>query len=183
MSDKTSTLTPAQSFQRSELGSFWVEAPERVAFQDQRRGDVNQIVGAETTALPSRSEASSTALGTRSSSRTVNVFMADNLSAFGPTGKPAETPTGFVMSTVRSSRSQLLKNPGFTVHPPQYRCPISVAISPRGSRKSSETRLRSYGGRAVARSRCRWAPGRTRRPTLLVGIRNQAPPGGKRSFQ
>jgi len=34
-------------------------------------------------AAPSRSEASSTALGTRSSSRTVKVFMADKLSAFG----------------------------------------------------------------------------------------------------
>src|SRR5213593_4738107 len=54
------------------------------------------------------------------------------------------------MNDLKSAFRQLLKNPGFTVHPPQCRRPDRVQFPRCCSRKPGHLRQYSYGGRAVA---------------------------------
>src|SRR2546422_424299 len=53
------------------------------------------------------------------------------------------------MTDLKSAPRQLLKDPGFTVHPPQCRRPYRVQFLQCRSRKSRHLRQYSYGGRAV----------------------------------
>ena len=54
------------------------------------------------------------------------------------------------MSDLRYAFRQLLKNPGFTVHPPQCGRPDRVQFLRCCSKKPRHLRQYSYGGRAVA---------------------------------
>src|SRR5687768_7397421 len=54
------------------------------------------------------------------------------------------------MHDLRFAFRQLMKNPGFTVHPPQSRRPDRVQVPPCCSRKPGHLRQCCYGGRAVA---------------------------------
>src|SRR5437899_2766770 len=54
------------------------------------------------------------------------------------------------MNDLKFAFRQLLKNPGFTVHPPQCRRADRVQIPQGCSRKAGHLRQYSYGGRAVA---------------------------------
>src|SRR5919108_1362505 len=54
------------------------------------------------------------------------------------------------MNDLKFAFRQLLKNPGFTVHPPQCRRQDRVQFPERSSGKSRHRRHYCYGGRAVA---------------------------------
>jgi hypothetical protein len=54
------------------------------------------------------------------------------------------------MNDLRYAFRQLLKNPGFTVHPPQCRRPDRVAFPQCCSRKTGHAWQYCYGGRAAA---------------------------------
>jgi hypothetical protein len=54
------------------------------------------------------------------------------------------------MNDLKFAIRQLLKNHGFTVHPPQCRRPDRVQFPQCSSTKSGHLRQYSYGGRAVA---------------------------------
>jgi hypothetical protein len=54
------------------------------------------------------------------------------------------------MTDLKFAFRQLLKNPGFTVHPPQCRRPDWVQFPQCCSRKPGRLRQYCYGGRAVA---------------------------------
>src|SRR6266540_10270 len=54
------------------------------------------------------------------------------------------------MSGLRFALRQLVKNPGFTVHPPQCNRPERVQFPQCSFRKPGHLRQYCYGGRAVA---------------------------------